>query len=119
MATLRLVMLKFFRRKKGDGSPPKDPDNNQTPEETVADVPASPSEAEVPLEAPPTESTVETVNKESSSVDMTDDVENSNDTVDESKEPAPENQGRSWFSRLKNSLSRTRANLTEGLANLF
>lgn len=39
--------------------------------------------------------------------------------VPQTSAPTPENSEKSWFSRLKSSLSRTRVSFTEGLATLF
>lgn len=69
-------MLKFFRRKKGDGTV-EDPSITTPPNTSDVQAPQSGTEPEAP--------------------------------------PAP----KSWFSRLKSQLSRTRASFSEGLAQLF
>lgn len=96
-------MLKFFRRKKGNGTSPTTPDESNssiseisedpssekplTPESTPEEVPLEPLTAiSVPLETP--------------------------------EKPLSENKP-SWFSRLKGALTRTRANFAQGIADLF
>lgn len=82
-------MLKFFRRKKNDGSDPKDPEN---PQDNAQSPPSSSENAEKTLAS-------------------------SEEIVTE--EITTEPPSRSWFGRLKDSLSRTRSSFTEGLATLF
>lgn len=45
--------------------------------------------------------------------------ENAQQVTEQTEENPPKETGSSWFSRLKNSLSRTRSSFSEGLATLF
>lgn len=84
-------MLKFFRRKKNDGTSVKDPND--------------PSDKNTPNEAH-TDSENNAPQQEQSA-------------TSENSTPQTATERRSWFSRLKNSLTRTRASFAEGIANLF
>lgn len=96
---IELSMLKFFRRKKGDGTTPTDPNittsNNELPD----------SSATEQIQSTETLEALETIES----------------IEPQPPEPAPENteQSTGWFSKLKNSLSRTRTQLTSGLVDLF
>lgn len=87
-------MLKFFRRKKNDGSSPKDPTDDvaATPSVELPENPSGSPENLAESATPPTEKVSEQSQEETKS---------------------------SWFSRLKSSLSRTRSSFTEGLASIF
>lgn len=94
-------MLKFFRRKKNDGSNPDDP----------KDVSSTPSSSEDSADAIASEKDV--------SENTTPPLENALPENTEMEVNAPQEKSRSWFGRLKDSLTRTRASFTEGLASLF
>jgi fused signal recognition particle receptor len=88
-------MFKFFRRNKNDGSAPKNP---QDETQVTATPVTSPDEQVVPeIETPITPSVAPEVTQQT--------------------QERPKSN--SWFSRLKNSLSRTRSSFTQGLATLF
>lgn len=97
-------MLRFFRRKKDDGSSPKDPhdSNDKNPSAESESPTESPAESDNPPQALAQPDTQE---------------ETPPEVVKQTEESAPPST--SWFSRLKSSLSRTRSSLTEGLASLF
>lgn len=96
-------MFKFFRRNKNDGTSPKNPGENDATD--VHDLPA-----------PNTPET--TVAQETEPMA----VESAPVAPEPTPEVTPQTEEKpatSWFSRLKNSLSRTRSSFSEGLATLF
>ncbi|MCS5709837.1 signal recognition particle-docking protein FtsY [Candidatus Berkiella aquae] len=99
-------MLRFFRRKKDDGSSPKDPNDSsdKTPSLEGESAVECPSESDNPLPA----GTLPDIKEEAPQ-----------EVAKQTEESAQAPASTSWFSRLKSSLSRTRSSLTEGLASLF
>jgi fused signal recognition particle receptor len=94
-------MLKFFRRKKNDGTTPEDPNKTQETAGDAKEEELVPSQEETELSAPVSQT----------DIPETQAIENENKA-----EPPV---GRSWFSRLKESLKKTRDSFTEGIASLF
>ena len=111
-------MLKFFRRKKNDGSNPQDPKEGSALPPSSDPLSEAPEAAE-PTATKPENTLVAQTQEPTAEPESTLIADEPSPVSPPEMEAKPQEKGRSWFGRLKDSLTRTRASFTEGIASLF